>query len=65
MVAVYHVLWGDSFLACSLGDGHTVLVAAAYEHHLTFLCTEVAHVYVGRHVDTCQMSYMNTAIGVG
>ena len=65
VVAVDHILRGDALLAGTDGDGHTVLVASADEHHVFFLQAKVAHVDVGRHIYTGQMAYVNTAVGIG
>ena len=34
VVAVHHLLHGDTLLACADGHGHAVLVRAAHEHHV-------------------------------
>ena len=42
-----------------------MLIAASDEHHLFALETEIAHIDVGRHVDTGQMTNMHAAVGIG
>ena len=64
MVAVNDILRGDAFLAGTDGDGYTMLVASADEQHVLLLQSEVAHIDVGRHIDTCQVANVYAAIGV-
>ena len=42
-----------------------MFVRAAYEHNLLTLCTQIAHIDVGRDVDTGQVSNMYGTVGVG
>ena len=65
VVAIYDVLWRDAFLASLDGDGDAVLIAAAYEDDLLALGAKVAHVDVGRDVDTCQVANMHGTVGIG
>ena len=65
MVAVDHFLGGDAFLAGADGHGNTVLVATADEHHFLLLQAQVAHVYVGRDINTGEMADVYTAVGIG
>ena len=58
MVAVYHVLNGDSLLARPDGNGHSMLVRPSYEQHLTTLETKIADIDVGRNVYAGKMSYV-------
>ena len=42
-----------------------MLVRAADKHYGASLQAEVAHVDVGRHIDSGKMSDVNTAVGIG
>ena len=65
MVAVNDILRGDAFLAGTDGDGYTMLVASADEHDIFLLQSEVTNIDVCWYIDTCQMSDMYTAVGIG
>ena len=64
VVAVYHVLGRDALFLGAYGDGHSVLVATADEHHLLLLQAQIAHVDVCRHVDSGQVSDVDSTVGV-
>ncbi len=64
MVAVNHLLYGDTLLACTDSNGHAVLVATANKHHLLFLQSQVAHVDIGRHIDTGKVPDVHTTVGI-
>ena len=64
VIAVYHLLHGDALLACTDSNGHTMLVASAYKHHLFLLQAQIAHVDVGRHIHTSQVANVHTTIGI-
>ena len=65
VVSVDDLLGRDALLACPDGDGYAVLVRAADKHYGASLQAEVAHVDVGRHIDSGKMSDVNTAVGIG
>ena len=64
VIAVHHLLHGNTLLAGTDGNGHAMLVAAAYEYHVTSLQTQVAYIYVRRNIHTRQMPYMHRAVGI-
>ena len=64
VVAVHHILRCDTLLAGTDGDGHTMLVRAANEKDLALLQTKIAHIDIGRHIDTSQVTDMYPAIGI-
>ena len=41
-----------------------MLVAAANEFHITFLCTQIPYVNIRRQIHACQVANMNRAIGI-
>ena len=65
MIAVYHLLNRDAFLACADCYGHTVLVATADEHHFLLLQAQIAHVDVCRHIHASQVADVYSTVGVG
>ena len=65
VVAVAHVLRRDTLFLRTDSDGHTMLIAAANEHHLLFFEAQIAHVNIGRHIDSCQMANVNASVGIG
>ena len=65
MVAVAHVLRRDTLFLGPQGDGNTVLIAAADEDNLLLFESQIAHVDVGRHVDSRQMTNVNAPVGIG
>ena len=64
MIAVYHVLWGDTFLAGTDGDGHTVFIRTSDKQYLAFFQSEIAHIDISGYIHTCQMTNMHTAVSV-
>ena len=64
MVAVHHLLYGDALFLGTDGYRHTVLITTADENNVLFFESEIAHVDIGWHIYTCQMSDMYTTIGV-
>ena len=65
VVAVAYVLRRHTFFLGLDGDGHAVLVAAAYELHVLALEAQVAHIDVGRHIDAGQVADVHRAVGIG
>ena len=65
VVAVDHLLGSDALLTGTLSDGHAMFVASANEHHVLAFQAEVAYIYIGRHVDACEVAYVHTTIGIG
>ena len=65
VVAVAHVLRRDALFLRTDGDGHTMLIAAANEHHLLFFEAQIAHINICRHIDSCQMSNVNASVSIG
>ena len=65
MVAVAHILRRDTLFLGPQGDGNTVLIAAADEDNLLLFESQIAHVDVGRHVDSRQMTNVNAPVGIG
>jgi hypothetical protein len=64
VVTVDDILRRDAFLACTNGNGHTMLVASTDKHDIFLLQSQVADIDVGRHIDTSQVSDMYTTVGV-
>ncbi len=64
MVAVANVLRCHAFFFSSDGDGYTVFVTASDEDNVIALQPKIAHVDVGRHINTGQMTDMHAAIGI-
>ena len=65
MVAVHHILRGDTLLTGTNRDGHTMLIRTTDKQHLALLQSQVAHIDICRHIYTGQVTDMNTTIGVG
>ena len=65
VIAVYHFLHGATFFACTDGHGDPVFVRATDEEHFLLAQTEIAHVDVGRNVNTSQVTDVYTAVGIG
>ena len=64
MIAVYYLLYGDTFLLGTDGYWYTMLVATADENNVLLLETEIANIDIGWHVNTCQVTDMNTTVGI-
>ncbi len=65
MITVNDLLRSDALLAGTLGYGHTVLVATTHKHHIHALQAQVAHIDVGRHIHSCQVTDVDRAVGIG
>ena len=65
MVAVNNVLWCNTFLLCFDGNGHAMLVAATYHEHILTLEAQIAHIDVGRDINSGQMADVYWTIGIG
>jgi hypothetical protein len=64
VVSVNDVLWGDTLAAGLDGDGNTVFVATANEHHILTLAAEVTYIDIGGHINTGEMADMHGAVGI-
>ena len=64
MIAIYYLLYGDTFLLGTDGYWYTMLVATADENNVLLLETEIANIDIGWHVNTCQVTDMNTTVGI-
>ena len=64
MIAVTYVLWGDTFLLCTDGDRHSMLVTTTDESYFTVLQSEVAYVDVSWNIHSGKVSYMHTTIRI-
>ena len=64
VISVNDILRRDAFLLCAYGDRHSVLVASSDEYHVFVFQAQVAHVYVGRHIYSGQVSDVHTAVGI-
>ena len=64
MVAVYHILWGDTLLACPHRDGHTMLITATDKQYVLLLQSQISYINISWYIHTCQMTDMHTAISV-
>ena len=64
IVLVHHLLRGDALAAGLDGDGHAVLVRSADEDHVASFLTEVAHIDIGRNIDSRQVSQVDRAVGI-
>ena len=65
VVSVHHLLHADALLAGTDCYGHTMLVAATYEQHVAPLQSQVAHIYVCRHIHASQVSDVHGTVGIG
>ena len=65
VVAVHDFLHRAALFAGTDGDRHAVFVAAADEEDVAALQTQIAHVNIGRHIDTGKMPDVHTAVGIG
>ena len=65
VVAVDYLLHGATFFACTDGHGHTVLIGTADEEDFLLAQAEIAHIDVGRNVNTSQVTDVYTAVGIG
>ena len=65
MVTVYHILWSNALLTCTNGNGYTMFIATANEHHFFLFQSEITYVNVGWNIDTSQMTDVYTAISIG
>ena len=64
MIAVNHLLNGDSLLTGTDGNGYTMFVGTTDKQYIASLKTKVAHIDVSRHIDTGKMSDMYWAVGI-
>ena len=64
MIAIYYLLYGDTFLLGTDGDRQAVLIATADEDNVLLLEAELAILDIGWHIDTCQVTDMHTTVGV-
>ena len=62
MIAVANILWSDTLLLCTDSNWHTMLIATANEDYVLFLQTKIAHVDISWHINTSQMTNVNTTI---
>ena len=65
MVTVHDLLRSDALLAGSLGHGHTMLIAAAHKQHILALQSQVAHIDVGGHIHTGQVTDVDRSVSIG
>ena len=65
VIAVHNVLRCHALLAGQQRDRHTVLIATADEHNVLFFQAQIAHINVGRNINSGQMADMHTPVGVG
>ena len=65
MVTIYNLLGGNTLLAGALCHGNTMLIAATHKKHVLALQAQVAHIDVGRHIDTGQVADVDRTVGVG
>ncbi len=65
MVAVHYLLRGDSFLAGTQSDGHSVLVTAAYHHNVLAFEAQETCIYIGRYIYSGKMADMYRSVGIG
>ena len=64
VVSVHYLLNGNTLFACADGHGNTMLVGPSYENNILFLQSKVSYINVGRNINPCQMTYMNTSVCV-
>ena len=64
MIAVYDILWSYSFFLCADSDRYSMFVRTANEEHIFFFQAQIAHVNIGRYVNTCQMADMDRTVGI-
>ena len=64
MIAVNDLLHRYSLFPCTYGNRHTMLVGTTYEYHILLLQSQISHIYVCRHIYSCQVSYMDTTVSI-
>ena len=64
VVAVNDFLHSNTLLFRTNSYGYTVFVRPTDEKHFLALQAKVAHVDVGRHIHTCEVTNMNTSVGI-
>ncbi len=65
VVAVHHLLGGDTLFAGADGHGYAVFVATADEKHGLSLQTQVAHINIGGYIYAGKVSDMHRPVCVG
>ncbi len=65
VVFVHYFLYADALFLGTNGNGHAVFVGAAYQKYIGFAQAKVACIYVCRNIHSCQVAYVDRAIGVG
>ena len=64
MIAVHHVLRRYALFPGSDGDGYAVFITATDEDDVFLFQAQVAHIDVGRHINSSQMTDMNSTVCV-
>ena len=64
MIFINYILRRAALLTRFNGNWYAMFVGAANIQHIFTPEPEVAHINVGRHIHTCQMSYMNGTVGI-
>ena len=64
MVFVHDILGRAALLAGLYGDGHPVLVRAAYEEHVPAAHSEISDIDIGGHVDSRQVTDVDRSVRI-
>ena len=64
VVTVHNILHRATLLTGADSDRHTMLIATTHKKHIFTLQTLVAHIDVGWHIHTCQVTDMHRTIGI-
>ena len=65
MVAVADILRSDALFLSADGDRYSVFVGTTDKENITSAKAQIAHIDVGRHINSRQVSDMNTTVGIG
>ena len=65
VIAVHHLLGGDSFLTCLQGDGYPMFVRSADGDHISVPLAQVADINVGGDINPRQVAQVKGAVGIG
>ena len=64
MVFVHYILRRTPLLSGLNGNRHAMLIRAAYIYNLLAFKAQVSDINVGRHIHSCKVPYVDTAVGV-
>jgi hypothetical protein len=64
MIAINHLLYGNSLFLGTDSNRYTMLIATADEDNILLLEAEIANIDIGWHVYTCQVTDVHTTVGI-